>query len=53
MPGECGGCILVLPDGPSNLSVASLLLLLLLADLTFKFMLNENLKVFFGLKNLI
>ena len=43
--------ILVLPDGPSNLSVTSLLLLL--ADLAFKFILNKNLKVFFGLKNII
>ena len=39
-PGECGGRILVLPDGQLQSLVALLLLLLLLlADLAFKFML--------------
>ena len=42
--------ILVLPDEPSNLSVTSLLLF---SDLVFKFMLNKNLKLFFGLENQI
>ena len=35
--------LLVLPNGPSNLSVTSLLLLL--ADSAFKFTLNKNLKI--------
>ena len=42
--------ILVLPDEPSNLSVTSLLLF---TDSVFKFMLNKNLKLFFGLENQI
>ena len=41
LPGECGGRILVLPDGQLQ-SLVALLLLLLLADLAFKFMLIES-----------
>ena len=42
--------LLVLPDGALNSSVA---LLLMLVESVFKFKLNKNFKVFFGLDNLI